>query len=171
MDILNVIEQLEKQRKEMNISRESIEFISLILKILKPKNVLEIGAFNGYSSLWLSLYAKNVTSLEIDKSNAELTKENLCKADCKNVLVIEGNAIESLKKLKNKFQIILIDGKKSEYKIYLELSLKVLAENGLIFVDNTISHKDKLGSFFEYLENSKLYFKELNLGKGLMIIG
>ena len=167
--ILN-INLLEKERKEPNISKESIEFISKLCQIIKPKNILEIGCFNGYSALWLSLYSKNVISLEIDEENIKLAKKNFQRAKCENIEIIVGDAKETLKKLNSKFQIILIDGKKSEYKTYLELSLKLLDKNGLIFADNTISHKDKLKDFYYYLEKSNLYYKELNLGKGLMII-
>ena len=169
-NVIRVINKLELERKEINISRESIEFISTICKSIKPKNILEIGTFNGYSVLWLSLFAKKVITLEIDQFTARTAEENLKKADCKNVEIIIGDALETLKNLKEKFDVVLIDGKKSEYKNYLELILNLLNKNSLIFADNTISHKLNLSEFFDYLKNSNLYFKELNLGKGLMII-
>ena len=75
-----------------------------------------------------------------------------------------------VKVLKLKFDIIFIDGRKSEYKKYLILSLRLLNKDGLIFVDNTLSHKAKLNEFFEYLKKSKLDYKELDIGKGLMMI-
>ena len=170
MGVFEVINELERNREEWNVARETIEFIFVILKITKPKNVLEIGTFNGYSALWLSLNSKNVVTLEVDKERVRTAKDNFLKANVKNIKIIGGDAIENLKKLKERFDIIFIDGKKSEYKEYLESSLKLLNENGLIFVDNTISHKYKLKEFFEYLKKSKLYYQELNLGKGLIII-
>lgn len=167
---LEIIESLEKERNQMNISRESIDFISLVLISIKPRNTLEIGAFNGYSALWLSLFSKKVVSLEIDKISFNTATKNLKEANCKNVKLIQGDARNILKKLKTKFDFILIDGKKSEYKEYLELSLKLLNKKGLILVDNTISHKEKLDSFFSYLNKSDLFFKESGIGKGLMIV-
>ena len=155
----------------MNLSRESAEFISIICRRIKPEKVLEIGTFNGYSALWLSLFSKKVITLEIDEKNIELALKNFKKAENRNIEIISGDAKESLKKLKYKFDIIFIDAKKSEYKDYLELSLKLLDKNGVIFVDNTISHKESLKEFFNYLEKSSLYYRELNLGKGLIIIG
>lgn len=169
-NIINVINELEKNRHQMNISKESIEFISIISSVLKPKNILEIGSFNGYSALCLSLCSKKVITLESNKENAKLAQDNFNLAKTSNIKLVFGDALETLKKLKNKFQIILIDGKKLEYKQYLELSLNLLDKKGLIFVDNTISHNYKLKEFFNYLERSNLYYKELNLGKGLMLI-
>jgi len=170
MNKYNTIKQLELNRQEMNLSKVSMEFILNICSAIKPERILEIGAFNGYSALNFSLVGKEVISLEADEENFKLAEENLNKADCKNVKIIKGNALEVLKVLSDKFDIILIDGKKSEYKEYLDLCLRVLKENGLIFVDNTISHKDRLKEFFYYLSKSNLYFNELNLGKGLIII-
>lgn len=154
----------------MNISRESIEFITNICKKLKPKYTLEIGAFNGYSALWLSIYSEHVVTIEIDQISAETANNNFAKAGVKNIELINGDAFEVLQRLFHKFSIVLIDAKKSEYKTYLEMVLNLIKEDALIFVDNTISHKDKLDNFFDYLARSKLYYKELNLGKGLMVI-
>ena len=168
--ILEVIKELESQRQEMNISRESIEFITVICRALKPKNILEIGAFNGYSALWLSLNAEKVVTLEIDEENVKLAQENFKKANCKNIEIVHGDAFKTLQMQFYKFDVVLIDGRKSEYQTYLEFVLNTITENALIFVDNTISHKDKLDNFFDYLKRSKLYYKELNLGKGLMLI-
>src|SRR3989344_4069252 len=113
---LEIINDLEKERKERNISRESIEFISIICGILKPKNILEIGTFNGYSALWLSSYSNKVISLEKDERSVILANDNLRKAGCKNVEIIHGDAVEVLKKLDIKFDIVLIDAMKSQYK-------------------------------------------------------
>ena len=162
---LEVIEELEKDRHQMYLSKESIDFISIICKIIKPKNILEIGAFNGYSALNFSLLAENVITLEIDRNAVETAENNFKRAGVKNIEIIKGDAVETLKKLDKKFDIIFIDAKKSEYLEYHKLSLNLLNKKGLIFADNTISHKESMGDFFEYLKNSNLYYQELNIGK------
>ncbi|HIH25223.1 class I SAM-dependent methyltransferase [Candidatus Woesearchaeota archaeon] len=165
-----VINELENDRQERNISRDSIEFISLLCRSIKHSNTLEIGTFNGYSALWFSLYSKKVVTIEVHSVYANMAKENFCKSGAENIELIHGNAIDVLKDLKEKFDIIFIDAKKSEYKEYLELSLNLLSDDGIIFVDNTISHKESMLDFFEYIERSSLYHQELGIGKGLMII-
>lgn len=168
--IFKVINELENNRIRPYISRDSIELISIICRIVTPNKVLEIGTMHGYSSLWLSLYAKEVTTLEINAESAAIARENHSKAGCNNVNIILGDALESLNKLDKKFDIILIDARKDEYKKYLEFSTRLLNEDGLIFADNTISHKEEMKEFFDFLERSSLYYKELNLGRGLMMI-
>lgn len=175
---IEILKELEKNKNPRSLSKESTNFILIICRILKPKNILEIGTLHANTSLWFSLFAEKVITLEIDEGSVKQAKENIKKAECKNIEIIQGDAKENIKNLREKFDIILIDGKKEEYKTYLELSLNLLNKNGLIFADNTISHKEKLNDFFVYLKNSNLYYQELNIGKkstherisGLMII-
>lgn len=166
--IENKIKELESKRVNWNISQETIEFIINSLLFDKIK-VLEIGTFNGYSALWFAKVADEVVSLEIDPERFSEAKENLQGVD--NVELILGNALEEVDKLDKKFNVVLIDGMKSEYMKYLEKVLNVLEEDFRIFVDNTISHKEKIKDFFEYLENSnELEWQETGIGDGLIVI-
>ncbi|MDP3916820.1 MAG: class I SAM-dependent methyltransferase [Nanoarchaeota archaeon] len=166
------IEELEGFRTDWNIDRESIECIIETVRYMDNIRVLEIGTFNGYSALWFSMVANEVVTLEIEKDRYEESTKNL---ECAgNVEVLYGNAVETMYKLKEdgrKFNVVLIDGNKSQYMDYLDLAMNLLDENFIIFVDNTISHIDKLGNFFEYLtEHTSLEWKETNLGEGLIVI-
>ena len=167
MDIDQKINELEKIKKPWNISKDSINYICSILSKLNKPRVLEIGTYNGYSALHLAKCAKEVVTIDMDKSAYQLaiTNTNMFK----NILCLEGNALNLISKL-GKFDLILIDGNKSEYEEYLLSSLKALKSKGYIFVDNTISHRAELTSFFELLEKLHVYHKETNLGKGLMVI-
>ncbi len=162
------IKKLENKRVKWNISQETIEFIVNSLLFDKIK-VLEIGTFNGYSALWFAKVADKVVSLEIDSERFNEAKENLKSVD--NVELILGNALEEIDRLGEKFNVVLIDAMKSEYKKYLEKVLNVLDDDFMIFVDNTISHKEKMGDFFEYIESLNwLEWKETGLGDGLIVI-
>ena len=161
--------ELEDNRQQMNISRESIEYMLNIIKKGKLKKVLEIGCFNGYSALMFSTVAESVKSIEIDKKFIEIAKGNFNKYGVRNIEILEGNAKEVLNNLQDDFDLVLIDAMKREYKDYLILALK-LVKKGFIYADNTISHKDKMNDFFEYLNNFKLNWKELGIGRGLVEI-
>ena len=160
-------EELAKNKK--NVSGESIEYIKSIIKTNKLNKVLEIGTYNGYSAIHLSTVAKSVTTIEIQEESIQEAKANLNKYSINNVKIIHGDAIEVLKNLNEKFDVIFIDAMKRQYKEYLILALKLI-DKGYIFADNTISHKEKMKDFFDYLESSKLNWKELGIGKGLVMI-
>lgn len=161
------IEELEANRLQMNISRDTIEFIvnSVLFDDVK---VLEIGTLNGYSALWFSKIAKRVLGIDIDEGMVEVARKNL---EGTNVEVVLGNALEVIPTLEEKFNVVLIDAQKSEYGQYLELVLDKLEDDFLIFVDNTISHGGKITSLFEVLKrHSELEWKEMGIGKGLIVI-
>ena len=59
----------------------------------------------------------------------------------------------------------------SRVKKYLERVLGVLEDDFMIFVDNTISHKDNMCDFFDYLKSSEdLEWKETGIGDGLVVV-
>lgn len=159
--------ELEENRHEMNISRDSVWYITRVIRKNKLKNVLEIGTFNGYSALNLSKAAEHVTTIEIDKRAAEIAKNNFEKYSSNNIKILIGDAKEIIPKLKDNFDLVLIDAMKRDYKNYLIHSLKLI-KKGFIYADNTISHKWYMGGFFEYLNEKKLNWRELKIGKGLV---
>ena len=161
--------ELQKIKHKISLSKDSIDYIKGIINKNNLKRVLEIGALNGYSALKFSTVAKEIKTIEIDKSAIEVAKANFNKYSVKNIKILEGDAKEVLKNLNEKFDLILIDAMKREYKEYLVLALKLI-DNGFIYADNTISHKEYMEDFIEYLESSNLDWKELNIGKGLVEI-
>lgn len=159
----------EGLRKFNSISEDSISHMLEIIKKNKLKKVLEIGCLLGYSALRFSTVAESVKTIEISKTNSEEARKNFIIFNAKNIELLEGDAIAILGKLNEKFDLIFIDAKKEQYKAYLISALKLI-DKGFIYADNTISHKEYTGDFFEYLGNSKLKWRELGLGKGLVEI-
>ena len=170
MNLINKkIEELETQRTSWNVEKESIEFIVNSIDFLENVKVLEIGTFNGYSSLWFAKVADRVVSIEIEQERYEESKNNLEGLD--NVEIVLGDACNVISTLDEKFNVVFIDAKKSEYKKYLEGVLNLVEDDFMIFVDNTISHKDNMEDFFEYLKSLEdLEWKETGIGDGLVVI-
>jgi predicted O-methyltransferase YrrM len=167
------IKELETQDTRWYVAKETINFITKYIKdnFSETKvRVLEIGSHVGYSALHLGLVANEILTIEKDKWWAQKAKKN-CEF-MNNIQVIEGNVLDILPTLKgkNEFEIIFIDAKKNQYKKYLELCLPLLKKGGVIFADNTISHKDRLKEFFDELKNMNLDFKELGIADGLVVI-
>jgi predicted O-methyltransferase YrrM len=169
-DVLKKIHELEKQRTSWFVNEQSLKIIMQYIRQGDFHNILEIGTNVGYSALNFSLIANNVTTIEKDPVFLKKAKTNCQTA--KNIQFIEGDALVILKQLMNenrKYHGIFIDAHKASYARFLKLSIPLLENNGAIFIDNTISHKDKLGEFFVVLTASGLSYKELNVGDGLII--
>jgi len=71
--------------------------------------------------------------------------------------------------IKEKFDLIFIDGTKKEYIDYFKKAEKLIKKNGLIICDNVISHKEKMLDFLDYIKKFKNKLT-LNINKGILII-
>ena len=135
--------------KKMQISISQCHFLHLIVKIIKPKNILEIGTFTGLSALTMGLAMdKNskLTALDKNKETSDVAISFFKKAkiDDKINLLID-NAIVSLENLYNqykKFDLIFIDADKENYINYFNNALNILDNNGIIVVDNVLWYGD-----------------------------
>lgn len=124
------------------VSQDVARFIELLLKIIKPKNILEIGSAIGYSSLIMSKASDaNILTIEKDEETFKILKENLKKYDTDNkIKAINDDAINTLKSMDKevKFDFCFIDANKSQYEEYLNLVYDLTSDNALILIDNIL---------------------------------
>lgn len=124
------------------VSQDVARFIELLLKIIKPKNILEIGSAIGYSSLIMSKASDaNILTIEKDEETFKVLKENLKKYDTDNkIKSINDDAINTLKSMdkEEKFDFCFIDANKSQYEEYLNLVYDLTRDNALILIDNIL---------------------------------
>lgn len=134
------------------ILRETEDFLSTFMEILKPKRVLEIGTAVGYSSMFFAEKIRQYNDIEgypvytIEKDDDafiragnEIKKLGYDKA-VRQFLGDGEECIEDIIKDDGsvRFDMIFIDAAKSHYKRFLEASLKVLSDDGVIICDDTL---------------------------------
>ena len=128
--------------RNMQILPEQGQFISMLVRILSPKRILEIGTYTGYSSLCMALALPNVQITALDKNAewAKIAQKYWKEAEVSNrIQLIIGPALETLKTLQNQsFDLIFIDANKSHYPEYYEESLRVASAKGVILIDNVL---------------------------------
>ncbi len=169
-EILTKIHELDGARSDWFVSKKSMEFMKEYCQKKGVKTVLEIGTHIGYSALNFAIIVEHVTTIEKDKVFLKEARKN-CNLT-KKITLIEGdalNVLEELKEKKKKFDCIFIDGHKPDYSSFLKRSISLLNKKGVIFIDNTISHKKKVLDFWSTIKSSGLSFKELGVGDGLII--
>ena len=141
---------LKKVRQEaQNLDREGMQvqaFEGQILKLLvhlaRAKNILEVGTFLGYSSIWMAEALPEdgrMTCLEKSEENAQKAQSFFEQAGVSHkVNVLCGDAEENLQQLaKEEFDLIFIDANKAAYERYLDWSMQRVRVGGLIVGDNT----------------------------------
>ena len=117
-------------------------FLSFISKIKSPDKILEIGTYTGYSTICLAEgLSKNGRIDTIDK-NEELIKiqnKYFEKSGFRNKIIQHtGNALDILKDLNEKYDIIFIDADKENYINYFNQVSNKLSKNGIIISDNVL---------------------------------
>ena len=131
----------------MSVAPEQAQFMQFLLRLIKAKNVLELGTFTGYSALAMALALPEDGQLITCDVSQEWTKRahpywQQAKQDKKIKLKL-GPALESLYALLNEgwdkqFDFIFIDADKTNYLNYYELALKLIKPQGLIAIDNVL---------------------------------
>lgn len=125
-----------------------------------------------------------IDTIERDKERIKQAKENVKIVD-KKINILEGDAVEILPTIYEKYDMIFIDAAKGKYPFFLEQALRLLKEDGIIFADNILykgyvmsdynKHKQRTAvtHLREYIklttENPKLTTEILEIGDGLAI--
>ena len=116
--------------------------LSMISKLTKPKYILEVGTYTGYSTLCLAEGIKDSGELHTIDNNEELydfQREYFNKSDYGDKIFQHlGNAINLIDTINLKFDLIFLDADKENYTNYLELLVNKLNTNGVLITDNVL---------------------------------
>lgn len=143
-----IIQQQNAKMPEghMQIRPELGQFLSFLLKIIKPHRILELGTYTGFSALTFALATPLTTQVMTIDRNLEWTKLakrfwREAKVDDR-IQLLYGDAAHVLKELKDQecapFDFIFIDACKHAYEDYVNLCLPILSDHGIIAVDNVL---------------------------------
>ncbi|GAB4360596.1 MAG: hypothetical protein Kow0073_19940 [Immundisolibacter sp.] len=113
--------------------------LTLLARFGGVRRALDLGAGNGYSSLYLADGMDGdgeIVALERDPRHAVAARQNL--AGClPQTTVLIGAALEVLPGLKGPFDLVLLDIDKADYRFALEHCARLLRAGGLLLADNT----------------------------------
>lgn len=116
--------------------------LSLISKLVQPKNILEVGTYTGYSALCLTEGMQKEGRLHTIDINEELKsfqRKYFDQSDYgKQIVQHTGNALEIIPTLTEKFDLAFIDADKENYTKYFKLILPKMNQGGLILADNVL---------------------------------
>lgn len=128
--------------RPINITPDEGKFLQILVKLSKPKKILEIGTFYGYSTIWIARALSDdsiIYTIERELDSYSKAEDNFIEAKLdKKIKLLKGEAEYILSKIDDVFDMIFIDADKINYLNYLDWADKNLKIGGLIVADNTL---------------------------------
>ena len=188
-------EELEKIKQQALqdhipiIMDDTLEVMSKYLERIKPKKILEIGTAVGYSSICFSKYLSEegkIDTIEREEQRVKEAKINIKKVGVEDKInIYEGDAVDILPTLNEKYDIVFIDAAKGKYTFFLKEAIRMINKNGIIFADNILykgyvmsdynKHKQRTAvrNLREYIkevtQNPNIETEILEVGDGLAV--
>jgi predicted O-methyltransferase YrrM len=124
--------------------------LRMLSKMIKPEQILEIGTFTGYSAICLAQGMANnghLHTIEINDEITDLAVKYIEKKHLESKITIHiGNALEIIPQIAGLFDLVYIDGEKSEYTEYYKLVIEKVRNGGYIIIDNILWSGKVLGT-------------------------
>lgn len=136
---LQEVAQQSQQRNLPIIEPEVGNLLNLLVKISGADRILELGAAVGYSTLWLAQdFDGEIITIELKEKEAIAARDNFAQFGYDNIELKEGDALEIMPELEAEFDLIFIDAAKGQYLNYLDESLRLVKDGGLIVADDVL---------------------------------
>jgi predicted O-methyltransferase YrrM len=140
--VLIEIERACMERGLEPVPPEVGAFLAFLVKACKRKHVLEIGTCLGYSTIWMAQSLPSdglIETIEVDRALAANAEANFARAGVSGrIKILQGFALDILPTLKRDYDLVFIDALKEEYLEYLEHSLHLLENGGVIVADDVL---------------------------------
>ena len=141
-DICNTIEKEAIADEVPIIRKEMGNLLKVLLQLVQPERILEVGTAVGYSSILMSENMPEkctITTIENYDKRIPVARNNFKRAGKENVItLIEGDALEVLKTLEGPYDFIFMDAAKGQYINYLPDIKRILRKGGLLISDNVL---------------------------------
>ncbi|GLB50012.1 O-methyltransferase [Neptunitalea lumnitzerae] len=116
--------------------------LSLLSKIIHPKNILEIGTYTGYSAICLAEGLQEggtLHTIDVNEELEEIQQKYFEKSGNANKIVQHiGDAKEIVPTLPVKFDLVFIDADKKNYPAYFDIILPMMNKGGVLLSDNVL---------------------------------
>lgn len=133
------VEILAPQMASGHIQGRLLKFL---VKMIRPRRILEIGTFTGYSALCMAEGLDKdgkLYTFEVEDELEDFTRRWIDGSPyADKIEFIIGDALNIVPTMDERFDLVFIDGNKREYIRYYEMAMEHLNEGGWILADNTL---------------------------------
>ncbi|MCF3480272.1 methyltransferase domain-containing protein [Stenotrophomonas maltophilia] len=146
----NDAHETERARRMLNITPDTGEFLSVLVRFGTARRVLEIGTSNGYSTLWLAEAAAaidgHVTTLEVAEDKVTMARSTFARSGlAAHITLVHGDAGQWLAgAAEGCIDLLFLDSDRGQYAGWWPQLRRVLRPGGLLVVDNATSHAEEM---------------------------
>jgi predicted O-methyltransferase YrrM len=166
----------DRLQRFRNVEPETAELLGVLVRSMQATRVLEIGTSNGYSTIWLADAADavggSVLSLEVEPERTALARENLDEAGVGGFVELRtADAGDALTEFGDaSYDLVFLDAERPAYAGYWPQLVRILRPNGLLVVDNTLSHANQLVEFSELVyADDRVTSTLVTVGAGVLL--
>ena len=149
---LENLERTAKQDRVPIIRREMQSFLKVLLLLKRPKRILEIGTAVAFSAILMSEYTEEdciIDTIENYEKRIQKAKENIrCAGKEGRIHLLEGDAMEWMRKLSGPYDVIFVDAAKAQYLSYFPEVIRLLKKGGMLISDNVLQEGGIMESRF-----------------------
>jgi predicted O-methyltransferase YrrM len=150
--VLTRLEAEEARRPGVPVEPTTGRFLFSVVAPQWDCEVLQIGAGRGYSTIWLAAGVRylggRVLSLERDQACISDWRRNIAAAGLEETVeLVEGDALETLPKIDDVFDVVFLDAANKQYEELFGLARGKLEPGALVIADDVVLHADTLLSY------------------------
>ena len=140
-----------------SVPRKDAEFLHLMVKATRARNVLELGTSQGTSAVWMGLALEEtggrLTTIEISKERYDLARRHVSDAGLsQRVTFIKGDAHAEVTKLEGPFDFVFMDAdKEGQMDYFKKLYPKKLTPGAILAVHNAIRQASSMKDYLEMI--------------------
>lgn len=161
--------QLQKTSYEKEvpiIPKDVVQFLGVVLSIIKPKKILEIGMAVGFSASYMTVFLQeggHLTTIDRFDVMIKQARENFKRLGVEDkVTILEGNANDILPTLDEQYDFIFMDAAKGQYIQILPDVLRLLKKGGVIIADDILQEGRVAQAYEEVPKRQRTIHKRMN---------
>jgi predicted O-methyltransferase YrrM len=173
------VAQPDRLLKYRNLEPATAELLSLIVRIARARQVVEVGTANGYSTIWLADAVSEIGGhvVSIDTATNDDARRNLARADALQPGLAERVEFQRedggayLARLADgSVDLLFLDAERVEYLGWWPHPIRVLHPGAVLAIDNVLSHGDEVAPFLTLLAREPAMVRAtVAVGKGLHV--
>jgi len=141
-----------------SVPRPTGLFLLSLVRLLRPRRVLEIGTSLAYSTIWLASGLQRdarLDTVEVLEAKARLARKHLLEAAVENVLLHVADATTIVAEWQSPVDFLFLDADPENYVYYLESLESVLSDRAVLVMDNALNHAEVTRPFADHIRASR----------------